>query len=573
MIVKTAVDDLLEEVSKGRGNIDEISKSLGVEARRLESWASMLEKYVKVEYPSNPLSKPYFVAVKPVERVEEEKKPKGKVLESYRIEVDGMNVGVSLLRLERENVPLYFVDLPKLGRGTEAVLRGLGEQLSRRVSVRMEDFSDQRGAMRLREVFSREAKNLVRQEFGDGKLEKREEAILSALLLHRSYGLGSLEILMHDDWLEEISLNTSTMPASAYHIKYGWVKTNIYVNSEKEIYNLSSQIARKAGKTITNLNPIMDAHLVSGDRANATLFPVSSLGSTITIRKFSRVPWNMVAFLREDSKTLSVDMAALLWLCVHYELNVLITGGSASGKTSMLNALASFMPPNQRIVSIEDTRELNLPEHLHWNWIPLTTRSANPEGEGEVSVMDLANASLRMRPDRLIMGEVRRVEEAEVLFEAMNTGHAVYSTMHADTARHLLHRITEPPFGLPIEDVEALHLVVTQFRDRRKGFRKTTEIAELRESEEGIGLNYLYRWNPRKDTFDELRESKRVADVIGLHTGMSRDEIREDLREKRMILEWMVKRGISDINTMGRIIGDYYNDSEALLKRINKGGR
>ena len=184
------------------------------------------------------------------------------------------------------------------------------------------------------------------------------------------------------------------------------------------------------GKEITTLNPLMDAHLKTGDRVNATLFPISSKGNTITIRKFAVKPWTVTSLIKE--KTISYEGAALLWLAVQNEMSLLVTGGTASGKTSMLNMIANFFPPNQRIISIEDTRELMLPEILHW--VPMETRLPNPEGKGGVEMLDLIVNSLRMRPDRIIVGEIRRKREAEVLFEAMRTGHSVYGTLHANNA-------------------------------------------------------------------------------------------------------------------------------------------
>lgn len=257
---------------------------------------------------------------------------------------------------------------------------------------------------------------------------------------------------------------------------------------------------------------------------------------------------------------------------MQYELNILVTGGTASGKTSMLNAICSLVPSNQRIISIEGTRELNLPKYLHWNWIPLTTRNPNPEGKGEVTMLDLIANSLRMRPDRIIMGEVRRKEEAEVLFESMHTGHSVYSTIHADTSRHLVRRLTKPPFELPLEDIGAIDLIIVQFRDRRRGLRRTLEVAEIQQSEsdDQIQLNYLYRWDPRNDSFEKVNEPKRLFEKLNLYTGMSDDEIQKDLKEKTKILKWMAGNSVADIEEVGKIIGRYYNDKEAFVKTISQ---
>jgi len=575
-VITTVADRMLELLQRAKENripLANLVKKLKTDAPTIERWASFLKDYISVEYPTNILSKPYVKLIKVPQQAPQAAPPKGGVISSYSVAADNVTANVDILSSSGEPVPFYKIQMPELGVITNAILRGLSNELTKRVPITIEDISDQRRMASLKETFRTEAHKLIEKEFiFDVKARPGLTDQLAGILLHNCYGLGDIELLMSDDFLEEICINSSHMPIGAYHIKHGWVRTNVFMPSEKDIYNLSAQIARKAGTNITNLEPLMDAYLLSGDRANATLFPVSSFGNTITIRKFARVPWTIVSFLRKDINTISTDMAALLWLCVQYELNILVTGGTASGKTSMLNALCSLIPANQRIVSIEGTRELNLPEYLHWNWIPMTTRNKNPEGRGEITMLDLIANSLRMRPDRIIMGEVRRKEEAEVLFEAMHTGHSVYSTVHADTSRHLVRRMTKPPFELPVEDMESIDLIVVQFRDRRKGIRRTVEIAEILQSETGeeIELNYLYRWDARSDSFERINDSQRLFDKLNLYTGMTNEEIRKDLKEKKEILDWMRENKIDDINAVGETIGLYYQDKSRLLEKVRK---
>lgn len=231
--------------------------------------------------------------------------------------------------------------------------------------------------------------------------------MLSGVVLHEMYGLGEIEILIGDEMLEEIAINSAKTPITVYHRVHGWLKTNMLPGDEEEILNYASQIGRKIGREITNLTPILDAHLLSGDRVNATLSPISSEGNTITIRRFARKPWTIVDFIGK-AHTMNSEMAATLWLAMQYELNILIAGGTASGKTSALNSMLALVPSYHRIISIEDVREIVLPKFLEWNWIPLVTRSPNSEGLGEVTMLDLMITSLRMRPDRIIVGEIRR---------------------------------------------------------------------------------------------------------------------------------------------------------------------
>ena len=377
---------------------------------------------------------------------------------------------------------------------------------------------------------------------------------------------------MADNSLEEIAINSSKTPVTVYHRVFGWASSNIYLESEEKIANFASQIGRKVGREITTLNPILDAHLITGDRVNATLFPVSSSGNTITIRRFSRRPWTIVDFIGEKH-TMSIEMAALLWMAMHYEMSVLIAGGTASGKTSTLNSLCAFIPAYHRIISIEDVREIMLPSYMRWNWVPLTTRNPNPEGLGEVGMLDLLHSSLRMRPDRIILGEMRRQREAEVLFEAMHTGHSVYSTIHADSGQQVLRRLIEPPINVPPLEVEALDLILVQFRDRRTNLRRTYEIAELESgvSAEQLAVNTIYRWRPREDDWDKVNEPSKLIQNLNLHTGLTQKEIGEDVFSRAKILEWMLDNRISEMDQVGAIMRLFYSEPDSIMAAAEKG--
>ena len=446
-------------------------------------------------------------------------------------------------------------------------------KLIKRIPVKLEDITDPRKVMELKETFFNiavEEIKTVLPEADDTKIK-----VLAGVLLHHSYGLGDLEIIMADNWLEEVAVNGAKEPISVYHRRFGWLKTTTKFGSETEIYNFSSQIGRKIGKEINSLNPIMDAHLLTGDRVASTLFPISTGGNTLTIRRFARNPWTIVHMVDPSNHTMSKEMMAFLWLTIQYELNVLVVGGTASGKTSVLNTLASVIQPTNRIITIEDTREISLPEALHWNWVPLNSRTANPEGLGEVTMLDLMVASLRMRPDRIIVGEIRRKQQAEALFEAMHTGHSVYATMHADTAEQTRRRLTQPPIEIPENETQALHLVVVQYRDRRKGIRRTLEIAEILPGAQGSGIkmNYLYRWRPRRDKFDKDSSSIRVIEDLNLHTGMTVRDIQNDLKEKEAILQWMIDNDIKDINKVGQIMRIYYKYPKLLMDTVVDSGK
>jgi len=493
-------------------------------------------------------------------------------LQSYVIVADNVPARVDIVKRPEEYTPVYDVKFPTIEPATQAVLESLKERLIELVKIEISEILDPKVMEDIKNRFLEGAKNAIAQELP--AIPDKEKNILAGTLVHEMLGMGKLEIVLNDDDLEEVVINNSSESVYVFHKKWGWLKTNIIVPTEEQIYNYASLIGRKVGRQITNLNPLMDAHLITGDRVNATLFPISTKGNTITIRKFRREPWTIIHFIDPSQKTMTKEIAALLWLCMQYELNILVAGGTASGKTSVLNALMPFIPPNHRIISIEDTRELRLPDFLHW--IPLTTREPNPEGKGEVSMLDLLINSLRMRPDRVVVGEIRRQREAEVLFEAMHTGHSVYATLHADRAEQVLRRLTNPPIDVPESMLESLHLVIVQYRHRRLGIRRTLEVAEFIPGESGkfgSRLEILYRWKPTTDTIEKARSSIRLINEIRLHTGMTDDQMEEDLKEKESILQWMLDNNIRTVNTVGKVVAEYYHDKNRILKIAKAKGK
>ncbi|MDY6788718.1 MAG: ATPase, T2SS/T4P/T4SS family, partial [Candidatus Nanohaloarchaea archaeon] len=241
--------------------------------------------------------------------------------------------------------------------------------------------------------------------------------------------------------------------------------------------------------------------------------------------------------------------------------------------TSMLNVLTPFIPPNHRIVSIEDTREIRLPEFLHW--VPLTTREPNPEGKGGVSMLDLLVNSLRMRPDRMIVGEIRRKRQAEVLFEAMHTGHSVYSTLHADTAMQTIRRLVNPPISVPKSLVQAIDLNVVMFRDRRRNIRRAMQVSEVTADYIGedieLNTNLMYQWNSEEDKIYKEQDSKDIFDKLGMHAGLTSSEIERSLRMRKEILEWMVDNQVNDVREVGKVVAEFYQDEGEVYDLIQDG--
>lgn len=493
---------------------------------------------------------------------------KKEVLEKYTIVSDNVRGDVEIRREPDELVPIYFLKLPKIEPGTLAILDKIRELLIAKMPLKTTELLDASAIQNLKKKFHSSGLEIIKRELPT--LPKQTQELLIGLLIQEMLGLGKIEMLLADGELEEIVINSSREPIWTYHKKHGWLKTNVFLDSESKSLNYAASVGRKVGRQITTLSPLLDAHLPTGDRVNATLFPISTSGNTMTIRKFRRKPWTITDLI--ENKTISSEVTALLWLTIQYELNMIISGGTASGKTSFLNVLMSFIQPNHRVISIEQTREIQLPSFLHW--VPLTTREPNPEGRGEVSMLDLLVNSLRMRPDRIIVGEIRRSAEAEVLFEAMHTGHSVYATLHADTAEQTHRRMTNPPINIPESMLEALHLISVCFRDRRKGVRRIYQIAELIPSEEKkLKTNVLFRWKPAKDQIVKQSDSYRLMNELRMHTGMREKEIHDDIKEKEVVLDWLVKNKVNNVDAVGRVISEYYTNRENILEIVEKNQR
>ncbi len=570
--VRTPLDMLFEQMQAHPGiRVDKAAKEIGAKTSDCLLWAKFLKEHVRIKYSINVLAKPGLFLKGKDERHTTviEGEPIGAIIDSYPLTVDKVPCAIEVRSKPKDSMRTYYISTSQIGVGTRAYLRKLIRELAVNISTDTEDMADPKRADILKANFQKTAKDLISSRM---PVTSEQADILSGLALHRIYGLDELDIILGDDDIEEICINSGGTPIVVYHRRHGWLKTNVHIPNEDDVFDYASRIGRRVGKDITNLNPLMDARLISGDRVMASMYPISMQGNTITIRKFARDPWTIVDFMSDEYHTISPEIAAFLWMGIHYELSIMVAGGTASGKTSILNSLAAFVPPGQRIISIEDTREIQLPSHLGLNWIQLTTREPNPDGLGGVNMLDLIISSLRMRPDRIIVGEIRDRAEAEVLFEAMHTGHSVYSTMHADTCQHVRRRITEPPISIPDAELEALEIIVTQYRDRLHGMRRTFEVAEIipGTSERKLDLNYLYRWRVKSDTFDSVDRSNRVFNDINLYTGMTPKEIDADLIEKQRILEWMTDNKIRGVDEVGRVMNLYYTDKDDLLRAVDK---
>lgn len=487
----------------------------------------------------------------------------GSLLDEYFITINNILINVKIHLKKSESVPNYIVSIANISTTTKIILEKIREDFVSKVRSQEIDLEEVSQKDVIRQKFQDEMSKLLDLYFPKSDPEKKN--MLMNYLVEQNLGLGNIEILLKDEHLEEIVVNGSKEPIWVYHQKHGWLKTNILLLKETKVRHYATMIGRDVNKEITLLKPLLDAHLKTGDRVNATLQPISTKGNTMTIRKFKADPWTITDFL--ESGTINLFSAALVWQMIQNEFSVLIVGGTGSGKTSMMNAIASFFPPNQRILSIEDTRELTLPKNLHW--VPMETRMANPEGKGGVSMLDLVVNSLRMRPDRIVVGEIRRKEEAQVLFEAMHTGHSVYGTFHANNVEQAIQRLTNEPISLPKVLLSSLGGLLVQNRDRRTGKRRTLQVSEFTDDGDG---RVLTQYNARKDTQLRVAEQTKTYETLNLYTGMSKQEVNDDLEEKMLVLKWLVRKKISNVHKIGLAMSKYYR-GDIFKSDINKAVR
>ncbi len=451
---------------------------------------------------------------------------------------------------------LYAVPVPRTKGPERMVLDTIKEAATRLITIPPEKFKDPKER---REFYKKRILEIIESSPELGIPPTRKE-FYAETVMREMIGYGPLDLLLQDDNLEEIMVIGPNKPVYIFHRKYDMCKTNVMFTRDDDIRAIIDRIARDVSRRIDAQVPLLDARLPDGSRVNATIPPVSLNGSTITIRKFREDPFTIVDMIKNG--TLSSEVGAFLWMA--YEglsakpANIIISGGTGSGKTTMLNVMTTFIPPTERVITIEDTAELKLPIS---HWVRFETRPPSIEGTGEIDMNTLIKNSLRMRPDRVIVGEVRG-EEAFTLFTAMNTGHdGCAGTVHANNSRETLVRLTNPPMEVPSIMLSALDLIIVMKRvhDRRKGtIRRVTEIAEITGVlEDKPQIIYLYEWDPVTDTIRSTGVPSRYLQTLSRFTGLTHTDIMEELGKRKEFLESLLKRGIRDIDSVSVELNKY----------------
>jgi flagellar protein FlaI len=392
-------------------------------------------------------------------------------------------------------------------------------------------------------------------------------------LLRDFLGYGPIDVMMRDPMIEDISCDGPNIPLYLFHRKYESMRTSVVFEDEVELDRFVIRLAQRSGKHISIADPLLDATLPDGSRLQTTLSrEITTRGSSFTIRKFRADPLTPPDLIRNG--TLNAEMAAYFWFVMEMGASFLLAGGTASGKTTTLNAVCQFIPPEKKIVSIEDTREINL---SHENWIAGITRTGfgreglGVKSTGTVDMYKLLESALRQRPEYLLVGEVRG-PEALTLFQAMATGHAVYSTMHADSVQSAIYRLENEPINVPRMMLQTLDMVLIQGQARVKErmVRRVKEVAELvgfdPDSRE-ILTNTVFSWDPVQDKHVYLGKSYMLEQVMQSRN-LSEEQLEAEWHRRIEVLDWMVRTGIRHYNDVAKAVGAYYRDPDRFVARI-----
>ena len=466
----------------------------------------------------------------------------------YAIE-PGMSVdSKGLMDMLEDNLVDYVDDLDDLGDRDEIDRRKMLLAILKKICVIVKP-----GALK--------KARLKAEKKDEGKLPVTREQYntLKYELIRDKEGLGRLEPLILDPYIEDISCS-GVGPIFLEHKIFKGLKSNIVFEDFQTLDDFVIKISERIGKPATFRNPIIDATLPDGSRINLVYGEdVSRRGSNFTIRKFSEDPLSIVQLVEFGG--LSYEMAAYLSLAIHHGLNIFVSGETASGKTTLMNAITTFIPAAAKIVSIEDTPELQVP---HPNWIREVIRANTGDSGSAVDMFALLRAALRQRPDEIIIGEVRGAEGA-IVFQAMQTGHPCMTTFHADSVEKLIQRLTGNPINIPKTYIDNLNLVVIQSMVRLPNGKPGRRLVSLNEivnydsASDSFSYVEVFKWDNSNDTFEftGYMNSYMLEEVIAKKRGLPpsrKREIYDELKRRTNLLSRLKDQGLTGFQEIYQVL-------------------
>jgi archaeal flagellar protein FlaI len=460
---------------------------------------------------------------------------------------------------------VYNIEEPLLRDSEKEAIKKLEEAMIELINVNV---VAERTPEKIMEYVDKTAKFLISEL--NLKIEAGSYEKIFYYLYRDFIGFNEVEPMLRDYFIEDIECNGINTPIYVVHRTYHNIRTTLKFSEVDHLASFVEKLAQRSGKYVSYSEPLLDGTLPDGSRVNATYTQdVTSRGPTFTIRKFTKIPWTPIQLV--SFNTLSPEMLAYFWMLIQYKANIFIAGGTSSGKTTLLNAIAFFIPPESHVVSIEDTRELNLPRE---NWIPAVARVAiSKGGVGEIDLFDLLKNSFRQNPNYVIVGEIRG-KEAFVLFQGMASGHPSISTMHADSVDTLIKRLETPPIELSPTLVNSLDCVaiMTHALIKKNETRRLREIVEIvNVKSDGLVLvNTPFVWSPVQDTFFFKKESK-VFEKISVRYGLTMDELQMEFANRTKLLYELYRRKIFGFDEVKKIIVDYYRNPKFVLDKFGIG--
>jgi flagellar protein FlaI len=379
-------------------------------------------------------------------------------------------------------------------------------------------------------------------------------------------GFGNIDAIMHDPNIEDVSCSGINTPIYVWHRKYDSIPCNIKYEAEK-LNSFVSRIVFRAGKHISSAYPITDLAL-QGNHRISVLYQkeVTPKGTSFTIRKFKEDPYSVVDLITFG--TINVDIAAYLWMLMEAKMSIMVIGSTGSGKTTTLNAITGLIDPDHKIFSVEDVSEINI---KHENWFSLISRTGfGKDGEGEIGLYDLIKSGVRHRPDYIIVGEIRG-SEAYVMFQAMATGHGGLCTMHADSLESATKRLQQKPMDIPASYMSLMNCVIVIRRVKGQDGKSTRRAISVQELKTSSDYHSAFTWEPKSDYFSPQLEDSVMLQKISEQTGSNMNETLEEYEKRKIVLKWLVQRGIRSYDQVAKIIGRYYRDPDLLIKKIEYG--
>ena len=518
-------------------------------------------KKIKIPVHSKKQKQPQMAPPPPVKPI-----PKGlKVIEKYPLYEPFSQVAI--IQNPKTGEYKYILDELQLDSLERGVYDRILEILLAEIESPKEEILDPR------KFFAEEAKKIVdKYRISLGWLP---DVSWYKILYHAErdlVGFGKIDPLMRDPNIEDISCDGVGKSVYVWHRKYESIETNLQFDSDEVLDNTVVKLVHMAGKHVSSAFPIVDASLPGKHRlAVCYRREITPFGTAFTIRKFREDPYSIIDLI--NIGTFSEEMAAYLWVCLENRSSIMVLGGTAAGKTTALNSLACLIKPGSKIITIEETAELNLPLE---NWVSLIARQSYGLGGssvGEVALFDLVKTSMRHRPDILVVGEVRG-QEAYVLFQALATGHGGMCTMHAENLDSAVKRLTQKPMDISPAYIPLMNIVLSIQRvhltknNEKRAYRRVINVNEIADFED---YRTAFSWQPAKDEHEmDLEKSVMVASIAE-NQGITKRDLFEELMRRKAVLHWMRDRNIRSYKDVASIIAEYYARPKHIYEKVLAG--